>query len=67
MLSDRERWLVIESYKAGYEAGHNDAAENGYTNAEARCLDWLDESISDGGHTVEMLLSYDATRRTRAN
>ncbi len=48
-LTDREKKLVIAGYISGYEQGHNDTVEGGYTDAEESGKDWLNESIDDGG------------------
>lgn len=64
MLTPREKYLVTEAYKQGYETAHNDTVEGEYTDAASCCEDWLDDIVADGGYTVEMLLSHEATEKT---
>ena len=39
-----EQELILAAYVAGYEAGHNDTVESGYTDARERAEDWLAEA-----------------------
>ena len=67
MLTPRELYLVRQAYRCGYDVGFSDG-EKDNCRCSAELVDgWLDETISDGGHTVEMLLSHEATERTKEN
>lgn len=61
MLTEREKRLMRVAHEHGYELGLFDAREgkSNFTLLE-RFDDWLDESVSDSGHTVEMLISHEA-------
>ena len=54
-LTKRERWLMQEAYNAGTyidRSVSNDKPRVSFT-------DWLDDAISDAGHTVEMALLHE--------
>ena len=48
-LTDREKSLVIAAYINGYERGHDDTVESCYSDAEASAIEWLEDSLDDGG------------------
>ena len=54
MLTEREKWLMLQAYNAG-QTRHYDRFifDNPFTS-------WLGDPISDGGHTVEMSLAHEA-------
>jgi len=56
-LTTREKQLVLAGYINGYERGHNDTVESGYTDAEESAVDWLNDAVEDGGliETIEKL------------
>lgn len=52
LLSDsRCKRLLVEAFRNGYEAGHNDTVESQYTDAEERGKDWLADAMEDGTFT----------------
>ncbi len=56
-LTDREKKLVIAGYMNGYDQGHHDTVESGYTDPEESGRDWLKDALEDDGlkHSVEQL------------
>ena len=48
-LTEREKKLVLAGYIQGYEQGHHDTVESGYTDSEDSAKEWLVGSVKDGG------------------
>jgi len=48
-LTEREHHLIIAAYMNGYERGHDDTVESGYSDAYENACDWLTDAIEDGG------------------
>jgi len=57
ILTEREKNLVLAGYISGYERGHNDTVESGYTDSEESAKDWLQDALNDSGleYTVRQL------------
>lgn len=63
-VSERDRWLIIEGFIAGYTAAGGDPGE-GRISDLARA--WLNDVVADGGITVEMLLGTELEALWDAN
>lgn len=63
MLTEREKWLMVKAFQAGYGRGHDDTVDGGYNGVcehENDCaFDWLDATSADA-MTVEMVLAKEA-------
>lgn len=59
-MTNRERWLIIEGFIAGYAAADNDGIFKYDRRISDKARDWLNESVADAV-TVEMLLDSEAT------
>jgi len=57
ILTDREKWLMTKAWAEGYAEG---GAPSKHITATDALAEWLDESVSDAGHTVEMMLAHSA-------
>ena len=66
-LTPRELYLIDSAYTAGYISGVFNTEECLDGNPTEMVKEWLSSAISDAGHTVDMLLSHEATERTKAN
>ncbi len=66
ILTDREKWLMAQAFKAGYGRGHNDTAESCYNVSceydDDCALEWLADMAADAV-TVEMVLAKEAPNR----
>ena len=56
-LTTEIKKLILAGFIQGYECGHDDTVESGYTDAEERAIDWLNDATKDGGldYTVEKI------------
>lgn len=58
-MTERERWLIIEGFIAGYAAADNDGERKYDRRISDKARDWLNDCVADGV-TVEMLLDTNA-------
>lgn len=58
-MTERERWLIIEGFIAGYAAAANDGDRKYDRRTSDKALDWLNDCVADGV-TVEMVLDREA-------
>ena len=65
-MTERERWLIIEGFIAGYAAANNDGDRKYDRRISDKALDWLNDCVADGV-TVEMVLDREADAVARGD
>jgi hypothetical protein len=62
VMTDRERWLVIQGFCAGYVLAGGSPLDPGLVSDKAKA--WLDACVVSDV-TIEMLLEYEANKGVR--